>query len=109
MAADQQARIEALLAGHLKDQDLVITTAQIPGKPAPRLISAAMVAAMKPGSVIVDLAAETGGNCVLTRAGERVESHGVRVLGPVNLPATVPMHASQMLSRNLFAFVQRVV
>ncbi|MFI5235542.1 MAG: NAD(P) transhydrogenase subunit alpha [Gemmatimonadales bacterium] len=109
VSGGEQARIEALLAGHLKEQDLVITTAQIPGKPAPRLISAAMVAAMKPGSVIVDLAAETGGNCALTRAGERVDAHGVVVLGPVNLPATVPLHASQMYSRNLFAFVQRVV
>ena len=109
VAGDQQARIEALLAAHLKDQDLVITTAQIPGKPAPRLITAQMVAGMRPGAVIVDLAAETGGNCALTRAGERVEAEGVTVLGPVNLPATVPGHASQMLSRNLLALTQRMM
>jgi NAD(P) transhydrogenase subunit alpha len=106
---DEQARVAALLTQHLREQDLVFTTAQIPGRPAPRLISADMVRQMRPGSVIVDLAAETGGNCELTRAGERVEAGGVVVLGPVNLPATVPLHASQMLSRNLMAFVQRVV
>jgi NAD(P) transhydrogenase subunit alpha len=106
---DEQSRVAALLTTHLKEQDLVLTTAQIPGRPAPRLISAEMVRQMRPGSVIVDLAAETGGNCELTRAGERVEVDGVVILGPVNLPATVPLHASQMLSRNLMAFVQRVV
>jgi NAD(P) transhydrogenase subunit alpha len=106
---DEQTRVAALLTQHLKEQDLVLTTAQIPGRPAPRLISAEMVRQMRPGSVIVDLAAETGGNCELTRAGERVEADGVVILGPVNLPATVPLHASQMLSRNLMAFVQRVV
>lgn len=109
VAVDAQARIEALLTEHLKEQDLVITTAQIPGKPAPRLISAAMVAAMRPGSVIVDLAAETGGNCALTRAGESIEVGGVTILGPVNLPASVPGHASQMLSRNLTALTLRMV
>jgi NAD(P) transhydrogenase subunit alpha len=109
VGADQQARIEGLLAAHLKDQDLVVTTAQVPGRPAPRLITAGMVAAMRPGAVIVDLAAETGGNCELPRAGERVESGGVIILGPVNLPATVPGHASQMLSRNLAALTQRMV
>lgn len=109
VAGDQQRRIEALLAAHLKEQDLVITTAQIPGKAAPRLISVAMVESMRPGSVIVDLAAETGGNCALTRAGETVEAHGVTILGPVNLAASVPGHASQMLSRNLVALTQRML
>ncbi|HEU5358904.1 MAG TPA: NAD(P) transhydrogenase subunit alpha [Gemmatimonadales bacterium] len=109
VAADQQARIEQLLAAHLKDQDLVITTAQIPGKPAPRLLTAEMVRTMRPGSVIVDLAAETGGNCVHTRAGETVRAGGVSILGPVNVAASVPSHASQMLSRNLTALAQRMV
>ena len=107
LAAEQARQVETLLAQHVTTQDLVITTAQVPGRPAPRLITAAMVAAMKPGSVIVDLAAETGGNCELTRAGETVEASGVRILGPVNLPASMPLHASQMFSRNVSTFVLR--
>jgi NAD(P) transhydrogenase subunit alpha len=106
--ADEAAKTQELLARHIKDQDIVITTAQIPGKPAPRLISTAMVESMKPGSVIVDLAAETGGNCELTQAGRRVEHKGVIIVGPVNLPAMLPSHASQMLSRNVLTFVQHL-
>lgn len=106
---DQQARVEAALAAHIKDQDLVITTAQIPGRPAPRLISEAMVASMKPGSVIVDLAAEGGGNCALTRAGEVVVAGGVTVLGPVNLPSQIPYHASVMYSKNVQTFVEYIL
>jgi len=98
---DEQTRTLAALAAHIPTVDVVITTAQIPGKPAPRLIMKEMVAAMKPGSVIVDLAAETGGNCELTVAGETVEVNGVRVVGAVNLPATVPQHASLMFSKNI--------
>ncbi len=98
---DEQARTLATLAAHVPSVDVVITTAQIPGKPAPRLITKEMVAGMKPGSVIVDLAAETGGNCELTIAGETVESNGVRIVGAVNLPATVPQHASLMFSKNI--------
>jgi NAD(P) transhydrogenase subunit alpha len=105
---EQQRRVLDAVAKHIRDMDLVISTAQIPGRPAPRLITAAMVASMRPGSVIVDLAAETGGNCELTRAGERVEAHGVTILGPVNLPADQPFHASQMYSRNLFTLVQHL-
>jgi NAD(P) transhydrogenase subunit alpha len=97
-----------LLSDHMPNQDLVITTAQIPGKPAPTLILKAMVESMKPGSVIVDLAAESGGNCELTKAGETVEHNGVRIIGPVNLPASLPAHASQMLSRNVLTFLQHV-
>lgn len=107
LAEEQARQVETLLAKHLVDQDLVVTTAQVPGRPAPRLITEAMVGAMRPGSVIVDLAAESGGNCALTRAGETVQAGGVRVLGPVNLPATLPFHASQMFSRNVTAFVLR--
>jgi NAD(P) transhydrogenase subunit alpha len=107
LAAEQARQVETLLSGHIATQDLVLTTAQVPGRPAPRLITDAMVASMKPGSVVVDLAAESGGNCELTKAGETVTAHGVRILGPVNLPATLPLHASQMFSRNVSAFVLR--
>lgn len=106
---DEQQRTLATIAGHIRDQDLVITTAQIPGRPAPRLITEEMIRTMKPGAVIVDLASETGGNCELTRAGESVEAHGVRIMGPVNLPSTLPLHASQMLSKNIETFVRHLV
>ncbi|HEU5361521.1 MAG TPA: hypothetical protein VFU42_10240, partial [Candidatus Deferrimicrobiaceae bacterium] len=85
--------------------DVVITTAQVLGKKAPLLITGEMVDSMAPGSVIVDLASEQGGNCELTRPGETVSRHGVTVLGPVNLPATVPFHASQMYAKNVAAFL----
>jgi NAD(P) transhydrogenase subunit alpha len=101
LAHDQHERELEAISRHIKDMDLVITTAQIPGKPAPRLITAEMVKSMKPGAVIVDLAAESGGNCELTRAGEAVTEHGVVIIGAVNLPATIPYHASQMYSKNL--------
>jgi NAD(P) transhydrogenase subunit alpha len=109
LSVDQHARELEFLARTVKPQDVVITTAQIPGKPAPRLITRAAVEGMKAGSVIVDLAAETGGNCEVTRAGERVTHHGVVVLGPVNLPASLPMHASQMYAKNVQNFLQLVV
>ncbi|MBA3671310.1 MAG: Re/Si-specific NAD(P)(+) transhydrogenase subunit alpha [Gemmatimonadaceae bacterium] len=102
---DDAQRTRDALAAHLRDMDLVITTAQIPGRAAPRLITAEMVAAMKPGSVIVDLAAESGGNCDLTRAGETVQHHGVSVIGPTNVAATVPFHASQMFGKNVLALI----
>ncbi len=108
LGAEQQQRVAAAIAAHIKDMDLVITTAQIPGKPAPRIVTAAMVHAMRPGSVIVDLAAESGGNCELARAGETVVEKGVTVLGPVNLAATLPYHASQMYSRNVQTFLEYV-
>jgi NAD(P) transhydrogenase subunit alpha len=83
------------------DSDVVITTALIPGRPAPRLITAASVAAMRPGSVIVDLAAEAGGNCELTVPGEVAVREGVTIVGTLNLPSTMPLHASQMYARNI--------
>ena len=86
--------------------DLVITTAAIPGKPAPRLVTEAMVKDMRAGSVIVDVSAEAGGNCELTVAGETRVVHGVTIIVAVNLPATVPYHASQMYSRNLQTLVE---
>jgi len=88
--------------------DVVITTAQVPGKKAPLLITGEMVAGMGPGSVIVDLAAEQGGNCEGTRTGETVTVHGVTILGPANLPSTVPYHASQMYAKNVAAFLLHV-
>jgi NAD(P) transhydrogenase subunit alpha len=90
-----------LLAKAVKENDIIITTAAIPGRPAPKLITADMVRSMKPGSVIVDLAAETGGNTDLTQAGKVIDVDGVRIDGTTNLPSTMPYHASQMYSRNI--------
>lgn len=106
---EQQEAIQQALRDHLKGMDLVITTAQIPGRAAPRLISTETVKTMAPGAVIVDLAAESGGNCESTKAGETVDVNGVQVIGPVNLPATMPTHASQMLSRNILTFIQHML
>jgi NAD(P) transhydrogenase subunit alpha len=108
-SAEQQQRIAALLTEHLKQVDLVITTAQIPGRPAPRLITAQMVGEMRPGSVIVDLAAETGGNCELTRPGEMMNANGVLIYGAVDVPSTVPTHASQMFGRNVLTLLQHLM
>jgi NAD(P) transhydrogenase subunit alpha len=102
-------RQRELMASVMAASDVVIATAAVPGKKAPVLITADMVKKMPPGSVIVDLAAERGGNCELTRPGETVEADGVTILGPFNLPATVPYHASQMYSRNLLAFVRHLI
>ena len=101
----QQEALGKVVAAH----DVVITTAAIPGKKAPVLVTEEMVAAMAPHSVIVDLAAERGGNCAVTRAGETVLHDGVHVLGPVNLPATVPHHASQMYAHNISTFLLHLV
>lgn len=100
---------QELILKHVKDSDLVITTAQIPGKPAPRLITEEMLKGMKPGSVIIDLASESGGNCALTKAGKIVEFNDVQIHGPLNLPSTMPFHASQMYSRNIFAFLTHLI
>jgi NAD(P) transhydrogenase subunit alpha len=89
--------------------DVVITTAAVPGKKAPLLVTAGMVAGMAPGSVVVDLAAERGGNCELTRPGETVVDRGVTILGPVNIAATVPYHASQMYAKNITTFLQLLI
>jgi NAD(P) transhydrogenase subunit alpha len=102
---DEASRTRDALAAHLREVDLVVTTAQIPGRAAPKLITAEMVAAMRPGAVVVDLAAESGGNCELTIAGETVQSAGVTIIGPTNVPATVPFHASQMFGKNVLALV----
>lgn len=109
LSEEQHKREMAMLTEAVKDKDVVITTAQIPGRKAPILITREMVEGMKPGSAIVDLAAETGGNCELTRAGETVEHNGVKILGPVNLAATMPFHASMMFSKNLVTFIMEMV
>jgi NAD(P) transhydrogenase subunit alpha len=109
LAEEQQRKVLEAVGRHIKDMDLVITTAQIPGRPAPRLITEEMVASMRAGSVIVDLAAEAGGNCTLTRLGETVVAHDVRILGPANLPSALPLHASQMYSRNLLTLLQHLL
>jgi NAD(P) transhydrogenase subunit alpha len=95
----------ALIADHVKNQDIVITTALIPGRPAPKLISKAMIESMRPGSIIIDLAAERGGNAELTKPGEIVEHQGVRIFGLLNLPGQVPVNASSLYARNLQAFI----
>ncbi len=105
---DFLTRQREILTRHLESADAVITTAQVPGRKAPVLLRREMVEVMKPGAVIVDLAAEQGGNCELTEAGQEVEHGGVRILGPINLPATVPLDASRVYSRNLLALVEHL-
>ena len=109
LSQDSHRKELEFLAGAVKDADVVIATAAIPGKKAPILITAAAVQGMKPGSVIVDLAAETGGNCELTQAGAEIVQDGVSILGPLNLASTVPLHASQMYARNVSAFLGHIV
>jgi NAD(P) transhydrogenase subunit alpha len=109
LSAETHRKELAFLAGAVKDADIVIATAAIPGKKAPVLITAVAVQGMKPGSVIVDLAAETGGNCELTETGSEIVRNGVSILGPVNLASTVPLHASQMYAKNLSAFLGHIV
>ncbi len=105
LSEEQHQRELELIAAHIREMDLVISTAQIPGRPAPVLVTKEMVESMRAGSAIVDLASESGGNCELTSAGETVFHHGVAVMGPSNLPAELPFHASEMYARNLAAFV----
>ncbi len=106
MSAEYQAKQAELVANHIKNQDIVITTALIPGRPAPRLITRAMVDNMKPGAVIIDLAAERGGNCEATVPGQTVEVGGVKIVGAVNLAASVPVNASSLYAKNLYAFLE---
>ncbi len=110
MSAEYQAKQAALTASHIAKQDIVVTTALIPGRPAPKLISADMVASMRPGSVIVDLAVERGGNCALSKPGEIfVTDNGVKIFGLLNLPGRLAATASQLYSKNLFAFVETMI
>ncbi len=106
---DEQTRTLAAIGGHIKDMDLVVSTAQIPGRAAPQLITEEMVASMRAGSVIVDLAAETGGNCALSKPGETVQAHDVTIIAPMNLPSTVAFHASQMFGRNILELLKHLV
>lgn len=106
MSADYQKRQQAKLEEVMRQQDIVITTAQIPGKPAPVLVSEKMLKSMKPGSVIVDLAVESGGNCAASVAGKVVVKHGVKILGYPNFPSRIPFDASQVYARNVFNFLK---
>jgi NAD(P) transhydrogenase subunit alpha len=109
MSDDYKKKQAALVAEHVKTQDIVITTALIPGRPAPKLISKAMIESMRPGSIIVDLAVERGGNAELAKAGEVVMHNGVRIMGKLNLPGAVPVNASSLYARNLLAFVELMI
>jgi len=109
LTPEQETRQQELLAQHLATIDVVITTAAVPGRRAPLLLTEAAVVAMKPGSVIVDLAAETGGNCALTKPGEVSVAHDVTIVGTTNLPSTMPYHASLLYSRNVYALLQLLI
>ena len=109
MSKEYQAKQAALVADHIKKQDIVITTALIPGRPAPRLISRDMVGSMRPGSVIVDLAVERGGNCEVARADEVVDMNGVKVVGYANVPGRLAASSSSLYAKNLYAFLEILV
>ena len=108
LSEEDRRRQQEALEGRIADFDVVVTTALVPGRPAPRLIPAAAVRAMRPGSVVVDVAAEAGGNCELTSPGEIVERDGVTIVGLANLPSTMPYHASQLYARNVAALLQHL-
>ena len=109
LTPEQQARQRELLGKHIADADAVVCSALVPGRRAPILLSASQVAAMRPGAVVVDLAADQGGNCELSKPGETIERGGVKILAPLNLPSSVSLHASQMLSRNHQNFLLHVL
>jgi NAD(P) transhydrogenase subunit alpha len=109
MSADYRAKQAALVAEHIARQDIVITTALIPGRKAPVLVDEDMVRTMKPGSVIVDMAVEQGGNCPLSEFGKTVEKYGVKIVGPANLPAELPTDSSALFARNLLNFITPMV
>ncbi|MGI3903699.1 MAG: Re/Si-specific NAD(P)(+) transhydrogenase subunit alpha [Janthinobacterium lividum] len=109
MSEDYQRQQNELVASHIAKQDIVITTALIPGRPAPRLVTAAMVKSMRPGSVVFDMAVERGGNCELSRPGEVVDADGVRIVGYLNVPGRVAATASSLYARNLVAFLDTLV
>src|ERR671935_221484 len=109
LTEEQQAEQQEALEQRMPEFDVVITTALVPGRPAPKLIPTPAVEAMRRGSVIVDLAAEAGGNCELTEPGRETEHHGVSIVGFTNLPSTMPAHASQLYARNLQAVLEHLV
>jgi NAD(P) transhydrogenase subunit alpha len=106
LTESERAQQQQALEDAIKGFDVVITTALVPGRPAPRLVTAAAVEGMKPGSVVIDLAGETGGNCELTEPGQTVVKHDVTIAAPLNLPATMPEHASELYSKNLLALIE---
>jgi H+-translocating NAD(P) transhydrogenase subunit alpha len=108
LTEDEQRRQQEALEERIPDFDVVVTTALVPGRAAPRLIPATAVAKMRPGSVIVDLAAEAGGNCELTQPGEVARRDGVTIVGLTNLPSTMPFHASQLYARNVSSLLQHL-
>jgi NAD(P) transhydrogenase subunit alpha len=109
LSHDQEAKERELLAKHVKIADAVITTASVPGRRAPVLVTEDMVKSMRPGSVIVDLAADSGGNCALTKPGETIVVHGVTITAPLVIASSLPFHASQMYARNVMALVQHLI
>jgi H+-translocating NAD(P) transhydrogenase subunit alpha len=109
MSAEYRAKQAELVAAHIAKQDIVITTALIPGRPAPQLISRAMVESMKPGSVIVDLAVERGGNCELAEPGKVVDHQGVKIVGHLNMAGRLPASASALYAKNLYSFVETLI
>lgn len=109
MSAEYRAKQAELVASHIAKQDIVITTALIPGRPAPKLVTRAMVESMKPGSVIVDLAVERGGNCELSQPGQVVDHNGVKIVGHLNVPGRLAATASSLYAKNLYAFVETLV
>jgi proton-translocating NAD(P)+ transhydrogenase subunit alpha len=106
LTAEEKARQQEVLDSRIAAADAVVTTASVPGRPAPKIISRAALERMRPGSVVVDIAAEQGGNCELTRAGEIIEHQGVRIVGTLNLPAALAYNASEMYARNLYNFLR---
>ncbi|MFC0452292.1 NAD(P) transhydrogenase subunit alpha [Rhodococcus jostii] len=106
LTAEERAQQQQALEDAIKGFDVVITTALVPGRPAPQLVTAAAVEGMKPGSVIVDMAGETGGNCALTEPGKTVVKHGVTIASPLNLPATMPEHASELYAKNVAELIE---
>ena len=107
-SSEKLERDQELVRERIKEMDVVITTALVPGRQAPTLVDTEMVESMQPGSVIVDLAAEAGGNCELTEPGETVEHNEVKIIGPVNLPSTMPIHASQLYARNMHNLIGHI-
>jgi len=109
LSEDERAQQQKQLENAIKGFDVVITTALVPGRPAPRLVTAAAVEGMRAGSVVVDLAGETGGNCELTEPGQTIVRHGVTIASPLNLPATMPEHSSELYSKNLAALLELLI
>ncbi|MCG6900912.1 MAG: Re/Si-specific NAD(P)(+) transhydrogenase subunit alpha [Gammaproteobacteria bacterium] len=109
LTEDEKQQQQATLAEHIAAANVVICTAALPGRPSPMIITTAMVDSMKPGAVIIDLAAEGGGNCELTRAGEEVLHNGISIVGPLNVPSMLAVHASEMYAKNLFNFLSPMI